>query len=128
MKIIPRILAILAAALVVAGATFVFAQSSAAPASFAEGPPPHITANRAADAIPSAGATDRTGEGARSGEIRHEEAHGPSLFGAVEITKSLAVMGGVIVVVSLGSRAWRSYSLKRRRQQQSLPHPLSPSE
>ena len=122
MKILARILAILAAALVVAGGVFAVAQSSYAQAlfparpergAFAEGQLP-AAANAQAAGMPTA-----PNDAAASGRHEHEGGRSPSLFGIVEVVKNLAIISIIVAIVSLVRRAWRG----RRPSAHGAPTP-----
>ena len=98
MRIIPRTFAILAAAMIVVGITFGFAQSSSAQALTSARP-----ARNAATQGQSAGGT----RGRPHGEFGHEGNRSPSLFGAVEIVKNLVIVGIIVALVALVKRATR---------------------
>jgi hypothetical protein len=112
MKLIGRIIAILALALVVIGILLAFVSSSSA--SSTGGAMPERPA--AAEAI----ATTAGDAPARS----HEEASGFSLFGAVEVLKNLVVVGMIVAIVA---NAKRLLGRKRRPVAPPRPRPLPPT-
>lgn len=101
MKIIARTLAILTAALVVAGIAYALSQtslvqgleSSMRPA----GGPPHA---QSADAATSA--SDDTAATLPQRPEGGEHDQSPSLAGGVEVLKSLAIVGVIVALISLG--------------------------
>jgi hypothetical protein len=98
MQIIRRTLAILAAALLVAGVTFGMAQSSGAQS---------LNWQRGAAASGTINA-DTAGAGSpRPGGFEHEGNRSPSLFGAVEMLKDLVIVGIIVGLVALVTRATR---------------------
>jgi uncharacterized protein with LGFP repeats len=97
MRILARTLAILAAALVVAGGTFALGRSSYAQSQFPARPAPGV------EGSPAPAAND----GAAFRGHDHQGGRSPSLFGAVEVFKNLAIVSIIVVVVSLARRAWR---------------------
>ena len=102
MKLIGRTLIILAAALVVAGATFAYGQSGYAGGreSFAER---GVQAQQAGQPAPGA---DR-GDFRRGGPGGREHDRGPSLFGIGEIVKDLLIIGVIVAAVALATRGLR---------------------
>lgn len=103
MKIIGRTLAILAAALAVAGITFALARNGliasgrgGRPERGAFGPSGQFQPQRG---LPPGGAPFGSGE--FRGGPDHEGGRGASLFGVVEIVKNLVIMGAIIAVVSM---------------------------
>ena len=98
MRIIRRTLAILAAALVVIGITFGFAQSSNAQSLSR----PRPARSAAAQGRPAGEFSGAPGRG-----FEHEGNRSPSLFGAIEIVKDLAVVGIIVALVTLMTRARR---------------------
>lgn len=108
MKLIARTFAILAAALVVAGLTFAVAQSSYARALFparagrgefaAEG-------RLRAQGAPGAPIGNAAARGGRADGFGREAARGPSVAGLGEVLKNLAIIGVIVALVVLTSRA-----------------------
>lgn len=97
MKIVARTLAILAAALLVVGATYVYASSGSA-AGFEERGGfgrPQIGEQGRPGGFDGAGFPERGGHG-RDG--------GPSLFGIGEVIKNFAIIGVIVAIVSLATR------------------------
>ncbi|MBK9712687.1 MAG: hypothetical protein IPO81_15455 [Kouleothrix sp.] len=93
MKIVARTLAILAAALLVVGATYVYASSSSA-AGFEE---------RGGFGRPQIGEQGPPG-GFDHGGFDRERGGGPSLFGIGEVIKNFVIIGVIVAVVSLATR------------------------
>ena len=106
MRILARTLAILAAALVVAGGAFALGQSSYAQAQFQAGPARSagVEGSSATAASAAAGAPTTANNGAAFGRHEHEGGRSPSLFGAVEVFKNLAIIGIIVAIVSLVKR------------------------
>jgi hypothetical protein len=109
MKILLRTLIILAAALVVVGGLYAFAQSPAGQAMRAAGPggheggPPAGFESRRFEGAPGAGFPG----GERPGGFDGHEGrggHGPSLLGLVEVGKNLAIVAVSVILVALGAR------------------------
>jgi hypothetical protein len=114
MKLIGRIIAILALALVVIGILLAFASSSSA-----------SSTSGAMPERPAAAEVSATTAGAGNAPARsHEEASGFSLFGAVEVLKNLVVVG---VIVALVANAKRLLGRKRRPAAHPRPRPLPPT-
>jgi hypothetical protein len=101
MRIIGRTLAIIAAALVVAGITFGVAQSSGA-----QSLGPNRQMPGAATAGQSAGGTINASRPRPNG-FEHEGNRTPSLFGAVEIVKDVAIIGVIVALVAQATRMIR---------------------
>jgi hypothetical protein len=110
MRIFARTLAILAAACVVSAGAFALVQSSYAQSLFSAGPArgAGFEAPRAAALESEAdGASATPSEGAAPGRHAHEGGRSPSLFGAVEMLKNLAIISIIVALVSLVKRAAR---------------------
>jgi hypothetical protein len=107
MRIIGRIVAICAAAVLVAGITFGLAQSSSA-----QSLAPAWPAQSAAAQSQSSGGTIDASSDRASGRPAHGPGHegnrSPSLFGALEIVKDLAIIGIIVALVALVTRVSRS--------------------
>jgi hypothetical protein len=101
MQIIRRTVAILVAALLVAGVTFGVAQSSGAQSLNWATPMRGTAASGTINA-------DTAGAGSpRPGGFEHEGNRSPSLFGAVEMLKDLVIIGVIVGLVALVTRATR---------------------
>lgn len=92
MKIIGRIIAILAAALAIAGATFALAGSSSAAA-----PNGNFAARRGFEQQPG-GAGGEFGRGDVPGGL--ERGRPAGLFGASELVKNLIIVGVIVAIVA----------------------------
>ena len=106
MRILRRTCAILAAAMIVAGITFGFAETSSA-----QTVAPTRSGQRAAAQPQAAGgtidaSTDRASSPPARG-IEHEGNRSPSLFGAVEILKNLVIVAIIVALVALATRVTR---------------------
>lgn len=102
MKTLSRALAILAAALVVAGVALTLGQSSYAQSLFPAEP------EQAAMAQASGSTSDiTTTAGWPAGQPDHEGGESHSLFGAVQVLQNLVVVGAIVGGASLVSRLGR---------------------
>jgi hypothetical protein len=98
MKLIARILAILAAALVVVGVTFAISQTS-----FAQSTLPAMP-DRAAQA--SSTATQVSATPPQRGPGGEHGGQGMSLFGAIDLLQNVVVVGAIVAMVALAKRLW----------------------
>ena len=113
MHIIRRTLAILAAALLVVGITFGFAQSSSAQAFAPARPGRHAPAPSQPDGGTINAGTAQSSS-APAGGFEQRDSRSPSLFGAVEIVKNLAIISIIVALVALATRATRGLRPKGR--------------
>lgn len=124
MKLTLRIVALLAAALVVTGALLAFGRSSFGEAMRAQGPRGHEHGHFEGAAGRPEGFEGRP-EGRPEGfEGRGRgEDHGPSLFGLSEVFGNLVKIGVIVAVLAIGARL---LSLVRDRSRRDPP-PAPPS-
>jgi hypothetical protein len=107
MRILARTLIILAAAAAVAGGLFAVAQSSYTQTLFPAGPARSALAEGQPPANAQAAGSLPPRDGADFGRPNHEGGRSPSLFGAVEVVKNLAIISIIVAIVSLMRRPWR---------------------
>jgi heme A synthase len=113
MKTLGRIVIILVAALVVAGATVAFSQSSLASSMFARGGREGFEGRRAVEGQLPAG--QFPGNFERRG--RDEAFGGINLFSLGPIIKDVAIMGGITIVVIIAAVALRAGKRSKQTQQ-----------
>ena len=116
MKIIARTFAILAAALLVCGATFVLGGSSFTQAAFPSGPGRDVLNGQPA---PQFGPGGFDGAGRRG----HDGSRGPGGFGVMEVLQNLAIVAAIVAVVAplLHLARRRRKSAARRRVVRDAP-------
>ncbi|HZB95076.1 MAG TPA: hypothetical protein VE268_03865 [Herpetosiphonaceae bacterium] len=127
MKIIARTLAILSAALLVCGATFVLGDSSFAQTASPSGPGRDVLNGQPAPQF-GPGGFDNQGSGAPggfdgAGRRGHDGGRGPSSFGVMEALQNLAIVAAIVAVVAplLHLARRRRKSASRRRVVRDAP-------
>ena len=115
MRILARTLTILAVAAAFAGGIFAAVPSSYAQALFPAEPTRGAFAREQSPAsgAQAAGTASSPNDGAAFGRPEHEGGRSPSLFGAVEVFKDLAIISFIVAIVSLVKRAWRGQIARR---------------
>lgn len=116
MKLIARILLILAAALVVVGITFELGQTSYAQNLFPSRGRPQMAVQTSGGTTTDASSTTERAAPARGGESR-----GASLFGIVEVVKDL-----VIIAVITGAVSFAKRLLPKRQPKAKVNRPNAP--
>jgi len=117
MQILGRILAVLAAALVVVGVTFGLAHTSyAQSAASARRQRPVLTQS-----------TDSASAGSFEGERHHEGSRSPSLSAGIELVGELAIIAVIIGIVSLIKWALPSRQRKGKARGSNAPPASAPS-
>lgn len=126
MKLIARILAILAAALVVIGIAFAISQTS-----FAQSAMPSMPDHAALVQQPGTTQTSSTADVSsaptqRGPEDEHGE-QGMSLFGAIDLLQNVVVVGIIVAVVSLAKWLWSKIGGKRDKGKRKRVRGASPA-
>lgn len=107
MKLLSRTLAILAAALVVAGVALTLGQSSYAQSLFPARPEQAAMAQASGSTsanTKTAGVAATANQTAPTSRPDHEGGESPSLFGAVQVLQNLVIVGAIVGGVALVSR------------------------